>query len=85
MSDNVSIKFATLGKINQAEDWKDDTATLILHTEDGVDVKFDLNIMALAMMSLTLGPTLGALKARGEAAGDFIPPSPSAPDFPPEV
>lgn len=67
MNDNPRIRVASVTPGPQGETWRDDKITLVLQNDEGVNASFDLDILAVSMLALTIHPCIATLKAR---AGD---------------
>lgn len=70
-TDTVQVKTATIKPSDGSGDWFKDKLVLAMTTADGVDVKFELDVMAAILLSLTLNPSISIIKERAVAQGEL--------------
>ena len=64
MDENVKILAATLSEAAHVDNIKDQTYTLHMTTEDNVEVYFELDLVSLSLLALTMDPLLRDAKRR---------------------
>lgn len=67
-ADTVQVKGAVIQFKPNEEDFHQDKMRLLMQTDDGIQVDFDLDIAAAAILAITLQPALIAAKTRVDAA-----------------